>query len=369
MGSVALYDALARAARRPGSRTWPSAPGRWRCSTTWCRRSASPATRCVFAWRSFEAYPIADGRLRRPVGARCRSPRTAVTTSTAMAAAITDRTRIVLVCTPEQPHGAGGDHAELEAFLRRVPSDVVVVVDEAYREFVRSDDPLDALALLPRPAATSRCCGPSRRPTAWPGCGSATWSRPSQVAAAVRRARCRSGSRPSRRPPRSPRSGARRLWPSASRRSSPSATGSPRRCASRAGRCRTPQGNFVWLRPRRADTPRFAAAAEARGIMVRPYATDGVRVTDRRARRQRRVPRGRRGLRPQGLTAGRRAGSELAVPALAAGEPRRPVERRRRPATPCRARSSLASAASSDRPLLVQQRQPVLAHRRRREPR
>jgi histidinol-phosphate aminotransferase len=38
------------------------------------------------------------------------------------------------------------------------------------------------------------------------------------------------------------------------------------------------QGNFVWL-PLGPDTPRFGAAAEEAGVMVRPYAADGVRVT------------------------------------------------------------------------------------------
>jgi histidinol-phosphate aminotransferase len=39
-----------------------------------------------------------------------------------------------------------------------------------------------------------------------------------------------------------------------------------------------PQGNFVWL-GLGENAPRFAAAAEAEGIMVRPYASDGVRIT------------------------------------------------------------------------------------------
>ena len=64
-----------------------------------------------------------------------------------MAAAVTDRTRVVIVCTPNNPTGPSVSDAELRDFLAGVPDHVLVVVDEAYREFVRSDDPVDGLAL------------------------------------------------------------------------------------------------------------------------------------------------------------------------------------------------------------------------------
>jgi histidinol-phosphate aminotransferase len=64
-----------------------------------------------------------------------------------MLAAITDRTKVVVVCTPNNPTGPAVSHAELESFIGRVPSHVVVVVDEAYREFVRSEDPVDGIRL------------------------------------------------------------------------------------------------------------------------------------------------------------------------------------------------------------------------------
>ena len=69
------------------------------------------------------------------------------TTSTAMAAAITPRTRMVLVCTPNNPTGTTVGDAELEVFLEKVPSDVLVVIDEAYLEFVTAPDSPDALAV------------------------------------------------------------------------------------------------------------------------------------------------------------------------------------------------------------------------------
>ncbi|GEA80278.1 putative phenylalanine aminotransferase [Cellulomonas uda] len=101
----------------------------------------------VLPWRSFEAYPIAvtlagavavpvpvadDGRLDLP----------------ALAAAVTDRTRVVLVCTPNNPTGPAVRADELETFLDAVPEHVLVVLDEAYVEFVRDPQGADGLAVF-----------------------------------------------------------------------------------------------------------------------------------------------------------------------------------------------------------------------------
>ena len=53
----------------------------------------------------------------------------------AMAAAVTDRTRLVIVCSPNNPTGPAVSRDAFEAFLDAVPSDVLVVLDEAYVEF------------------------------------------------------------------------------------------------------------------------------------------------------------------------------------------------------------------------------------------
>lgn len=100
----------------------------------------------VYAWRSFEAYPIvvalAGARsVQVPLDADARHD------LDAMAAAITDRTRLVLVCTPNNPTGPTVGEEELRAFLATVPSDVLVVIDEAYLEFTTADDVPDALAI------------------------------------------------------------------------------------------------------------------------------------------------------------------------------------------------------------------------------
>ena len=71
-----------------------------------------------------------------------------------MAAAVTDRTKVVLVCTPNNPTGPGRDAPpSWRRFLAAVPGDVLVVVDEAYVEFVRDPEAasgLDALAAAPQ---------------------------------------------------------------------------------------------------------------------------------------------------------------------------------------------------------------------------
>lgn len=100
----------------------------------------------VFGWRSFEAYPV----LTRVVGAvPVQVPLTSAHALDldAMRAAITPATRLVFVCTPNNPTGTPLRRAELERFLDSVPPEVLVVIDEAYREFVDDPDVADALDL------------------------------------------------------------------------------------------------------------------------------------------------------------------------------------------------------------------------------
>ncbi|KAB8143543.1 histidinol-phosphate transaminase [Chloroflexia bacterium SDU3-3] len=66
----------------------------------------------------------------------------------AMAAAVTERTRLIFVCNPNNPTGTTSSAAELRRLLDAVPEDVLVVVDEAYVEFVERDDYPDTLAEL-----------------------------------------------------------------------------------------------------------------------------------------------------------------------------------------------------------------------------
>jgi len=97
--------------------------------------AAEPGTEVLYAWRSFEAYPI----LVPLTGATdVRVPlRDERHDLPAMAGAITPRTRVIFVCNPNNPTGTVVHAAELEEFLDRVPPDCLVVLDEAYADYVR----------------------------------------------------------------------------------------------------------------------------------------------------------------------------------------------------------------------------------------
>ncbi|MFE7284503.1 histidinol-phosphate transaminase [Streptomyces noursei] len=108
--------------------------------------TAGPGDEVIYAWRSFEAYPI----VTQVSGATpVQVPLTSgeVHDLDAMLAAITERTRLIFVCNPNNPTGTVVRRAELESFLDRVPDDVLVVLDEAYREFIRDADVPDGIEL------------------------------------------------------------------------------------------------------------------------------------------------------------------------------------------------------------------------------
>ncbi|NRQ32304.1 histidinol-phosphate transaminase [Nonomuraea sp. NN258] len=104
-----------------------------------------PGAEVVYAWRSFEAYPLlADLAGVRSVMVPLKGEDHDLD---AMAEAITDDTRMIFVCNPNNPTSTAVRRAELEAFLDRVPERVLVVLDEAYREYVRDEDVPDGLDL------------------------------------------------------------------------------------------------------------------------------------------------------------------------------------------------------------------------------
>jgi histidinol-phosphate aminotransferase len=230
----------------------------------------------VFSWRSFEAYPIIAA------SAAAVSVRVPNTTDhghdlSAMAAAVTDRTRLVLVCNPNNPTGTVAREAELTAFLNDVPEDILVVIDEAYREFVTDPDVPDGAAVYgDRPNVVvlrtmSKAWGLAGLRVGYlvaqPSVAGAvrkvvTPFSTSGVAQAAALAALRADQEMSR----------RAALVVAERERVESAV--------RAWLPEVPptQSNFVWLplRDRAAD---FAAACEAAGLIVRAFAGDGVRVT------------------------------------------------------------------------------------------
>jgi histidinol-phosphate aminotransferase len=146
MGNTALYGALADKLA-VGADRLALATGSVGLIYQLVQAFCEPGDEVVYAWRSFEAYPIAV------TAAGARNVQVPVLDDgrhdlDAMADAITDRTRVVMVCTPNNPTGPSVTQTDLDAFLAQVPGRVLVVVDEAYVEFVRMSDPVDGVATV-----------------------------------------------------------------------------------------------------------------------------------------------------------------------------------------------------------------------------
>ncbi|MFJ9739384.1 histidinol-phosphate transaminase [Streptomyces sp. NPDC101166] len=238
--------------------------------------TAGPGDEVIYAWRSFEAYPI----ITRISGATAvQVPLTPgdVHDLDAMADAITERTRLIFVCNPNNPTGTVVKRAELERFLDRVPADVLVVLDEAYREFIRDPEVPDGCELYrERPNVCVLRTFSKAYGLAGLRVGFAIAHEP--VAAALRKTAVPFG---------------------VSQLAQEAAIASLRAEDELFGRVgslvceRTrvveglraqgwtvpeTQANFVWLRlgERTGD---FAAACEQAGVVIRPFQGEGVRVT------------------------------------------------------------------------------------------
>jgi histidinol-phosphate aminotransferase len=65
----------------------------------------------------------------------------------AVAAAVTDRTKMIWLCNPNNPTGTLFRHGELEKLLQQLPERILVALDEAYCDFVDAGDYPDSVAL------------------------------------------------------------------------------------------------------------------------------------------------------------------------------------------------------------------------------
>lgn len=129
-----------------------------------------PGDEVVYAWRSFEAYPIAvaiagGGRL-----CRCPSPRVSVTACPALAAAVTGRTKAVILCSPNNPTGPALRDAEVRALLAGSPRVISCSSTRPTSSSSAADDDavVDALTLLREDPRVLVLRSPRR--TAWPSC-------------------------------------------------------------------------------------------------------------------------------------------------------------------------------------------------------
>lgn len=69
---------------------------------------------------------------------------------TAIAAGVTELTKIIFLANPNNPTGTYFTAAELETFLQKISAEIIVVIDEAYAEYVTAPDYPDSLKLLPQ---------------------------------------------------------------------------------------------------------------------------------------------------------------------------------------------------------------------------
>lgn len=116
-----------------------------------------PGDETVFAWPSFVVYPMVT-QMFGGTSVRVPLKEGEVHDLAAMLAAITDKTRIVFLCNPNNPTGTIYHRDEFERFLEQVPEHVLVVADEAYFEFVTDRAYPDALRYvdLERPLVSLR---------------------------------------------------------------------------------------------------------------------------------------------------------------------------------------------------------------------
>ncbi|GLZ76967.1 putative phenylalanine aminotransferase [Actinorhabdospora filicis] len=149
MGVLALREALAAKLDVPVDRVATGCGSVALCEHL-VKATAMPGDEIIFSWRSFEAYPI----IAATAGVTAvKIPNTPVHGHDldAMAAAVTPRTKLILVCNPNNPTGTFLRREEIERFLDTVGPDVLVVLDEAYREFVTDPGVPDGMDFADRP--------------------------------------------------------------------------------------------------------------------------------------------------------------------------------------------------------------------------
>ncbi|SSC24589.1 Putative phenylalanine aminotransferase [Klenkia terrae] len=242
-----------------------------------------PGTGLVYAWRSFEMYPL----LARVAGATAVQVPLVPGTDGGRAdthdldgllAAVDETTRVVLVCNPNNPTGTAVRRPALERFLDAVPATTLVVLDEAYREFVTDPEVPDGVELMRgRPnVAVLRTFS-----KAWGLAGLRVGyllAEDPAVAEAVRKTHVPFGV--------SMVAQAAAVAALASEdevRARVAEVTAERERLTAALRERgqsvaDSQANFVWL-PLGERTAELAAALEARAVITRPFAGEGLRVT------------------------------------------------------------------------------------------
>jgi histidinol-phosphate aminotransferase len=119
-------------------------------SVNLCQRlvqaTASVGDEVLYGWRSFEMYPL---QVRVAGATPIQVPlRDETFDLYAMLAAVTDRTRLIFVCNPNNPTSTVVEPAALASFVEAVPSHILIAIDEAYVEYIRDGMQPDSLGLV-----------------------------------------------------------------------------------------------------------------------------------------------------------------------------------------------------------------------------
>ncbi|KAA8966035.1 histidinol-phosphate transaminase [Mycobacterium sp.] len=248
-------------------------------SASLCQRliqaTATVGDEVLYGWPSFEMYPL---QVRVAGAVPIQVPlRDDTFDLDAMLAAVTDRTRLIFVCNPNNPTSTVVEPAALARFVQTVPSHIVVAIDEAYVEYIRDGLQPDSLGLVrsysnvvvlrtfskayglaglrvgyavgdPRViTALNKVAVPFSTTTLSQAAAIASLDAADELlartdAVVTQRARVAAALR------------------------------------SAGFRLPESQANFVWL-PLGARTPDFVMRAADAGLVVRPYGADGVRIT------------------------------------------------------------------------------------------
>ncbi len=111
------------------------------------RALVSPGENVVFSHHSFIVYPLTTGvhfECGRPVPLAPGDKHDLA----AMAAEVDDKTKLVIVCNPNNPTGTYNTTDEFRTFLASIPTNVIVAIDEAYYEYVSAEDYPQTLPML-----------------------------------------------------------------------------------------------------------------------------------------------------------------------------------------------------------------------------
>jgi histidinol-phosphate aminotransferase len=248
--------------------------------------AADAGDEVMYAWRSFEAYPgFVKVAGAQPVEVPLNGYEHDLKS---MADRVTDATKLVILCSPNNPTGPALREDDVRTFLQSIRDDVLVVLDEAYAEFVDDPDAVDGRRLLadhPNLAVLrtfSKAYGLAGLRVGYCLAGSP------DTAAALRQVQVPfSVSLPAQAAALASLDAEAELR---ERVEAVMAEREPLRQALRELGYDVPpsQGNFVWL-PTGADTMRVAQVFDDNGVLVRPFDGDGIRITVTTAADSRRV--------------------------------------------------------------------------------